>query len=595
VPLFFSALSALATSTARAEDAAPRSLTHEYSAYEKESLAKALSETQRALEPAPEGKIIEGWDVVTLDVFEERDPVPRFFNVFHWTSLPYTISRELLLRDGDRYRGVLIDETARNLRALSNQLSLVMVVPVRGSGPDRVRILLITKDVWSLRLNSNFRYVAGRLEDLILQPSEQNVFGTHHVAAFQFRLRPLSYNLGGYYRIPWLFGTRIQAIANANVIMNRERDQPEGSFGSFVLRRPLFSTRTEWSWEARTDWTYDVYRNYQNGALAFYDAREATPNVDDRIPWEFRRSLLTARVGATRSFGWAFKNDVSFGFEANERSFRTYDLSGFDPAAAAEFVARRVPTSDRRIGPYVQYRTYRTDFMRVLDVEILGLQEDFRLGHDIVATVYPLVRAFGSTRDVLGTNLRAQYTQPLHDGFVRASAEGTVEAQIDRIADAKIESRIRIVSPSTGLGRMVFDGGWIRRFRNYLNSNEFLGGGSRPRGWPTASLVGANAVAYTVEWRTRAVEILKTQWGLVGFFDAGDAYDRPAELTMRHSVGLGVRALFPQFDRQTFRLDVGFPIAPGGQLPRGVQPVGFIFTVGQAFDPPNVTSSVGLD
>ncbi|MBI2388465.1 MAG: hypothetical protein HYV09_02510 [Deltaproteobacteria bacterium] len=48
---------------------APKSVTHEYSPYEKESIRIALAQTGREIEPSPEGKTIEGWDVVALDVF----------------------------------------------------------------------------------------------------------------------------------------------------------------------------------------------------------------------------------------------------------------------------------------------------------------------------------------------------------------------------------------------------------------------------------------------------------------------------------------------------------------------------------------------
>lgn len=571
---------------------APKSITHEYSAYEKESIANALKATGRIPEPDPEGKIVEGVDVVTLDVFEKRDPIPTFFNVFHWTSRPYTISRELLLKPGDAYRKVIVDETARNLRSLSAQLSLVLAVPVKGSKPGTVRVLLITKDVWSLRLNSSFSVVGGRFESLVLQPSEQNVFGTHHVAAAQFTMLPLSYALGGYYRIPWLFGTRVQGIANADVVINRETGNSEGSYGGLVVRKPLFSTRTDWAWDVRGEWTYDVYRLYRNARLATYDAR-VTPEPDG-IPWLFRRSLGLARASVTRSYGWALKHDLTFGAELNERSFRTYDMSAYDPAAVREFIDRRVPVSDRRVGPFAQYRTYRTDFLRVLDVEILGLQEDFRLGHDFVAKVYPVFKDLGASRNFLGVDARLQYTVALHDGFARGLIEGLVEAQPDRVSDAKVEGRLRVVSPRTIAGRLVFDAGLVRRFRNFLNELEYLGSNVRPRGYATRSIVGANAVAYTFEWRTRALEILKTQWGLVGFYDAGDAYDTTADLEMKHSVGVGVRALFPQFDRVAFRLDVGFPIKRGG-LPPGVAPYGVILTVGQAFEVPNVLTAASLE
>src|SRR5206468_2149301 len=100
-----------------------------------------------------------------------------------------------------------VDESVRNLRALS-QLSLVVAVPTQGSSSDKVRLLVITKDVWSLRLNSNFAVSSGGLEQLILQPSEINFLGTHQSASAYFELDPSAFTLGLGYRIPRLAGTR---------------------------------------------------------------------------------------------------------------------------------------------------------------------------------------------------------------------------------------------------------------------------------------------------------------------------------------------------------------------------------------------------
>lgn len=563
-------------------------MTHEYSPYEKESIRIALEKSGREVDPSPEGKEIEGYDVVTLDVFEKRDPIPSFLNVFHWTSRPYTISRELLANVGEKYRKVIIDETARNLRKLSAQLSLVIVVPVRGSKPGTVRVLLVTKDVWSLRLNSNVRYTDKGLEQFYLQPSEQNVFGTHHVAAVDFFLQPRSYALGGYYKVPWIAGTRMQAFADMRVVFNRDTRKPEGSYGTLVAAYPLWSTRSPWAWEARLDWRNDIARVYQGTEVKGYD-RSRTQ--DDNIPWMYRRRVLLARTEVVRSFGWALKNDFHLGFQVQAFTYEHGDLSSFDPAAVAAFENKAMPRSDRRIGPYLQWHTYKNDYLRVLDLEILGLQEDFRLGHEVIARIYPVTRALGSLRDFLGGALRTQYTLPLHDGIIRGSLEGVVEAQRDRVADSSVESRLRIVSPRTAIGRLIFDGGLVRRFRNYLNDLDALGGSVRPRGYPTRYFIGPNAIAYSTEFRTRPLEILKTQWGLVLFHDAATTYETASDLQMHHAVGAGIRALFPQFDRVAFRLDVGFPL----RRPADVSPVSMIFTVDQAFSFPSIRENTTLE
>ena len=123
-----------------------------YSAYEQETIDEVLDSLHAKVDPDPEGKTVEGIDVVPIDVFEKRDPLPRWVDVFHATTRPSIVRREMLLREGDRYKQVLSDDTIRNLRSLP-QLSVVLVVTALGSSQDRVRVVVITKDVWSLRLN----------------------------------------------------------------------------------------------------------------------------------------------------------------------------------------------------------------------------------------------------------------------------------------------------------------------------------------------------------------------------------------------------------------------------------------------------------
>src|SRR6185503_10552804 len=119
----------------------------------------------------PAGKVIERVDVVVLDVFDEHDPIPDFFNVFHTMSRQGVIRHELLFSEGQRYDSARVDESARNLRLLAAQLGLVIVVPIAGSAPDRVRVLVIVRDIWSLRLNTSFTATEGGLQTLTLQPT----------------------------------------------------------------------------------------------------------------------------------------------------------------------------------------------------------------------------------------------------------------------------------------------------------------------------------------------------------------------------------------------------------------------------------------
>jgi hypothetical protein len=557
-----------------------------YSRYEQDSIRAAVAKVKATVDPSPQGKVIEDIEIVTLDVFEPRDFIPEFVrglvNWFHVTSRPYTIEREVLMPKGSRYDQARVDETARNLRAL-RQLSLVLCVPIHGSAPDRVKLLVITKDVWSLRLNSDYRIAGGRLEYLLLQPSEENFFGTHQSLSAIFSLDPGRYSFGGRYTIPRLAGSRIRAVVDGNVLISRAEGRPEGSYGSFTYGQPLYSTEAKWAWGAQVSWRYEITRRNVGGQLSSFDA-EATP-FEDNIPYQYRSDLLSGNYEVTRSFGSRDKYDLALGVSASRKVYRTGDLSAFDPAAQAEFISTAIPVSDTQVGPYVELHARSTRYVTVLDLNTLGLQEDFLIGHDAYLRLIPVTTALNSSRNFLGVYAAAAYTVPFGDGVARAFIESTTEIAADSLPDASIEVGGRIATPRTPIGRLHFDARMLHRYRNYLNTRSVLGGDTRLRGYPTRSFIGKDLIAATLEFRSRAVQILGCQLGGAAFFDAGDAFDGFADLRLKQSAGFGVRILFPQLDRVVVRADWGFPLTRG-VVPPSSFPGDIVVTFRQAFPMP---------
>ena len=113
---------------------------------------------------------------VRLEPIDKHDPLPAAIDVVHTTTRPWVLRRELVAREGQAWSSVVVDESARNLRKLP-QLSLVVCVPMVGSTPDRVRLVVITKDVWSLYVDFDLVVTSGGLESLTLEPKESNVAG----------------------------------------------------------------------------------------------------------------------------------------------------------------------------------------------------------------------------------------------------------------------------------------------------------------------------------------------------------------------------------------------------------------------------------
>lgn len=562
----------------------PRTHAFGYSRYEQATIQEALDDLGLTPAPQPEGKTVEAIVTVRLEVIEERDPAPRFLNVFHVVTRSAVIEREVLLRPGDPYRQTLVDETQRNL-ATFPQLSLVLVIAAEGSAPGTVRVIVITKDVWSLRLNWDIALTTAGLEGLTINPSETNFLGTHQTLGLSFDWLPLSSAFGLRYVVPRIAGSHVAASADAGLVFNNGSGAREGSFGDFALGSPLWSSRTEWAWSVGASWLEEVTRRYVQAKVAAFALDPATDcSVTPAlcVPYVYRTEAFAASASLTRSFGWALKQDVSLGFDVRRSRYTLPDVSAYDPATVQAFQETRVPVGETRVGPWVQYQTYTTEFLRVLDLETLALQEDFRLGGQGYLRLYPVLRALGSTRDLFGITAGASWTQGVDDGLARVSVDTVTEIAAGEVSDGSVRAELRLDSPRSALGRVVLDAVVLDRYANSLNRLTALGGDTRLRGYPSQWLLGANVVAANVEYRSRPWQILESiQLAGVLFYDAGDAFDRWDELRWWHAVGFGARVLLPQLDRVVFRVDVGFPLVRAG----GIDPVAFFATFGQAFPP----------
>ncbi|MBI4950542.1 MAG: hypothetical protein HY908_00770 [Myxococcales bacterium] len=561
------------------------------SGYERETLDAALGERGASVDPEPEGKTIEAVEIAVLDVIEERDPLPDFLNWLHTNTRDHIVARELLFAKGERYAQASVDETKRNLRE-RRQFSVVLLVPVRGSRPDAVRMLVVVKDTWSLRLNSDIRLQGGRLEHLYVQPTEENLAGTHRGVFVDYEWLPLTSRVGGQLLDPHLAGTRHLLRANANVALSHDSGAIEGTEGSFTFGLPSYSLQQQWAWGLSLAWDKEITRRYIGVEVARFDAR-STPGKDG-IPWVYATDRLSGRVAATRSFGDDYRHDITFGWQVDRGLHDPGDLSSYDPRAVEEFLADSVPVSDVRVGPTLGYRLHGSDYATLLDAETLALQEDYALGPDLFAGVHPVVRALGSSRNLVQVSAAASYTAVPARALVRVYGAASADLELggsEAVASAGLQVGVRLTSPPFGFGRLVYDGTVGYRPRNYLNDSLTVGGESRLRGYRSGQFSGENLVASNLELRTLPVQLWTLQVAGTAFYDVGDAFDGNA-LRPKQGAGLGLRVLIPQAGRAVLRLDWGFPLT--ASVPRPSPFDGLVVTFGQAFGLPKATSS-GID
>ncbi|MDX2051073.1 MAG: hypothetical protein SFV15_01695 [Polyangiaceae bacterium] len=605
-----------AASAVQAAEVAPP----EYTDLEKRTLANVLHTLKRKVEPAPEGKRVRKIHVVVQEVFDESDPIPDFVNVFHATSRPYVIARELLFQEGDPFARDKVEESARNLRAV-RQLSLVLVVPLEAPA-GTVDVLVIVRDVWSLRMNSDFQLEGTRLRDargtegglgglardtiealtplpfwgfrlegtrvnyLFLNPSEENLFGTHTNVGGLFVLTPTSYSTGALVGNPRLLGTRVLGSLNANLIFNRQTGQREGSFGGIFAGQPLYSTETRWAWAAGLQWRKDVFRGVEGGKLALVDFPDT--EAVEQVPWQYRTFSLASGSEVVRSYGRAVKLDVSFGAEANSTRYQPFGLGAVEPEPAAKFVERVIPVGTSRVSPIFQLRSYLSEFTPRIEINSLGLQEDYRLGPEALVRVFPATEALGSSRDLLGVFGGVAYTAPLGDGLARAVATTRLELATRARNDVAYELATYAASPHVPFGRLHHSGFLLVRPQNYSNRGVVLGGDNRLRGFPSGAFVGSGAAVSNLEFRTRSVDVLSAQVGAATYYDVGAVFGGVQAIRHGSSLGVGARVLFPQVDRLVLRFDWAIPLGDPRYPP--TLPGALFISFGQAFAVPGLSS-----
>jgi hypothetical protein len=559
--------------------------------YELRVLGEQLRARGAEVDEAPEGKAVSDVEIVTLDVFDESDPIPDFFNVFHVTSRERVIRRELLLRPGEPYRQRAADESVRNLRSLP-QLSLVVLVPLKDlNDPKRVRLLLIAKDIWSLRLNWNVQVGPGGLTYLYLNPSERNFLGTHLLAGGTFELFRSRYAVGGMLSHGRLFGSRLRGVVAGGAYVNRTSGETEGSFGQFAYGLPKYSEAQRWSYGVTLRWDDGISRvNVRLPTERFPTGAPLSYETGGVALLSYRRESYYEVAQATRSFGLLHKLDFTFGAEADRRAYRSLVPTSIDPSVRQSFEFREIPVSDTRFAPFVQLSRYDNDYLKTIEVEALGLQEEFRLGPQALIKAYVAGRSFGSTRDIAGLFSGLAYTLPVGNGIVRAVGTSLTEYANDGKHQAMLALGVRLVSPRFALGRLHFDAVLENRYRNYLRDRSFLGGDGRLRGYASAdtevsgSQRGSDLAVMNLEFRSRGIEVLSFQCGLAAFYDVGSTAARFDSLAVKHSAGLGLRFLLPNFDRTVFRADWAFPLNPGYDHFPGA----LFFTAGQAFGFPKL-------
>lgn len=524
--------------------------------YEDQLVAWALLQhPDRVVEAQPEGKTIEEVLIAAEEVFAPSDPWPGLLNIFHLRTREHVIRREVLLEVGRPWDAKLVEETERILRRLFI-FAVARVIPVKGKSGG-IALLVVTKDRWSLRLNSDFNLVGNLLQLLRLRPTEQNFLGRNQQVLVDFLLKLDTLSIAQQFQERRLFGSHLSFGEIAGIIINRDTGSVEGTSGDVAFGRPLVSLDQKWAWGVDGQWNFRTRRTFCGPRVCNVLSDDETVKVP--LAYDVRTFSMGADV--TRSFGTLWKTDVSAAVGGYSFQFAAPQGSALNQAQLELLQRDVLPKSEDVTFLLARMRFFKADFRVLRNADTFQLAEDYQIGPLFQAGArwgLPILNA-NHFVDLAGAVRYRVLTG--NENLLTLSLAGSVRIVAGDVPKNRhFALEVNNVSPPFEGGRLV-----ARVVYDYIkddldNRVVLLGGGNGLRGAEAEGQHGRNLFLTNLEYRSRAFELWTIYVGFVLFYDTGSAFDGVATLNPTHTVGMGLRILLPQFNQEVIRLDLGFTL-----------------------------------
>lgn len=263
---------------------------------------------------------------------------------------------------------------------------------------------------------------------------------------------------------------------------------------------------------------------------------------------------------------------VRFGFGIDWSSTKVDLLPSYQqqlsPEVQEAYRREVLPIARTELAPVISLNAFEPKWVNFYELSAYGLTEHLRTGPTVSFKLASPLEVFGSTRDALSYSLGLSWIfapEALNDrALVELAFESQGRFEEEEFRDQRYRFLLRGATPRLGFGRFVFYTDLVVRHQDSSNTLVTLGGDNGLRGYASQTLYGfgANRLRTSLEWRTPVWVLGSIHLGGVTFYDLGGlGSDR---MEFRQSVGIGARVLLPQFNRYTFRADLGFPINDEG-------------------------------
>jgi hypothetical protein len=549
---------------------------------EQESVDDALARLGITVDPAPRGKTVGTIHVVNQEVFSPRDWRFQWFNIFHRTSREDVIRREVLLRPGAPYDQELVEESTRNFQSPPPLVlaggttfpppelsSVIVILPVTSPVPGVVDLLVVTRDIWSLRFNTDFEFQQNSLVFLSTSLSENNLFGWRKFLSVGLLVDQGTIGFGPTYYDPNIHGTRLTLYAAATLWYARDTRDYEGNSERMSLHYPLFSLASRWG--AGVDVTNQdtVFRSFRANNLQLIDVPDPAGRPDPtdmtkglvfHVPYVYRQRRVVVDSNVVRSFqtGPVIQR-VSLGHLFDRRRAEVPAGFAFDPATAQAFLKGVAPDPEQRSEPYLRYQLFTPRFAILRDLDTFDLRENRQLGPAVSLRLSYGLPALGADFRAWGLSGSASWAFDPGGGYLFFSALSGARIRDGRPIDQITSERIYAATPVLARAvRLVVSGEADATRADTLHSLYFLGGRTGLRGYAIGDFFGTSLLVGHVELRSLPLAVFSQRIGGLLFYDVGGARYSWRFIHPHHDLGLGLRWLIPQFNSSVLRVDWAF-------------------------------------
>lgn len=521
-----------------------------------------------ALTPAvqPEGRRIAWIRVVRDEVFVEDEVWPSWPNWFHATTREDVVRRELLFAAGDGYSDAAIEESMRNLRVMGT-FTMVRIVPVAIAGSDEVGVLVHTRDIWSLRLETTFK-ITTFVEEFVIRGAERNLLGRNKTLAVDLTVVPQSYLMSEYFYTRRVWGSDVALTQRVGIYMNRELHRPEGSLWRVELGEPFYNLRQRFSWRLFLDYKDYIARGRDGRFVRTIQAPSIGPPFrDPKLAYRLQ-TLQTYALASVRR-GDITKQTYSLGWDVRLVDSEAVAETELVPELDSWYRREVMPRGRTEIGPMLTYELFTARYATFENLSSYGQSENVRVGPTASVISRLPLNAFGSNTNSWVVQASAGLAHAAGGFWLDSKVEGRARYEGARLVDQRIELLVRGASPILFRAfRIAYRSTLELRRRDLNNTYVSLGGANGLRGYPSQSFAayGGNIFLTNLEIRTLPIEWQAVHVGAVVFYDVGSVYRSFADARLYHSVGVGLRVLLPQFNRYPFAFDAGTSWDPGFRI-----------------------------